>query len=123
MKKPILKKSALAVMLLAIMSCGKDDEPTVAPNTAPVMTAQSFMVSEAATGTDVLGTVVATDLENDALSFSIKTNSNNLFEITTAGEISLASGQALDFETATSHTLSIDAVSYTHLTLPTIYSV
>ena len=117
MKKTILKKSALAAMLFAIMSCGKDDAPTIiddaiddnsVENTAPTISAQSFSVSEDVLDTDVLGSVTATDSDGDTLSFSIKTNSNDLFEINNTGEISLASTKNLDYETATSHTLSVD---------------
>ena len=123
MKKTILKKSALAVMLLAIMSCGKDDEPTiidnntvidntinppVVVNTVPTISAQSFTSSENIVDTDIIGTVIATDADTDALSFSIKANSSDLFKISASGEISLANTKTLDYETATSHTLSID---------------
>ena len=123
MNKSLLKKSALAVMLLAIMSCGKDDEPTiidnntvidntinppVVVNTVPTISAQSFTASENIVDTDIIGTVIATDADTDALSFSIKANSSDLFKISASGEISLANTKTLDYETATSHTLSID---------------
>ena len=122
MKKSILKKSALAVMLLAIMSCGKDDEPITVEdsNTAPVIEAQSFMAAEDVLDSEILGTVTATDAENDALSFSIKTNSNDLFEINSAGEISLANTKTLDYKIATSHTLSIDVSDGTNTSNATI---
>ena len=94
--------------LLLVLSCGKDDEPVTPPNNAPEISAQSFNASEAIDDVTIIGKVTATDADNDDLSFSIKTNSNNLFEITNTGDISLAAGEALDFETATTHTLSID---------------
>ena len=109
MNKHFLRKSTVAMLSLAtIFSCGKDDEPEEPLNTAPTIMVQSFSASEMASDTDILGKVVATDAENDALSFSLKTNSNSLFEITVAGDISLATGMALDFETAIEHKLSVE---------------
>ncbi len=109
MKKSILNKSALTALAFAtLFSCGKDDGPEDPINTAPKITAQSFNASEDANDTTVFGKVVATDAEKDALTFNLKTNSNALFEITNTGDISLAAGKTLDFETAASHTLSVD---------------
>ena len=45
--------------------------------------------------------------DGDDLTFSITTNSGSLFEITPSGELSLASGQSLDFAVASSHTLTV----------------
>ena len=104
-----MKKELSLVLVLCfafIMSCG-DDEPTEPENTAPAISAQSFNASESALDTDVFGTVTATDADGDALTFSITTNDNGLFEITNDGELSLAAGQSLDYETATVHNLSV----------------
>jgi len=68
---------------------------------------QSFTVSELASGTDELGTVIAKDPEEGSLSFSISVNDNDLFEITTEGALSLATGKSLDFETASSHSITV----------------
>ncbi|GAB5476062.1 MAG: hypothetical protein Mars2KO_41610 [Maribacter sp.] len=97
-------------IVLSIFSCGKDDDggSTQPQNNAPEIQAQSFNASEAIDDTTVIGRVVATDAENDDLTFTINTNSDGLFEITDTGDISLASNQVLDFETAESHTLSIE---------------
>lgn len=113
MNKSILRKSVLTLCALAVFSCGKDDEPTVAPNIVPVITAQTFNASEDASDTDIFGKVAATDADGDALTFSLKTNSDDLFEITNAGNISLENGKKLDFETTTSHILSIDVTDGT----------
>ncbi len=95
---------------ILIFSCGKDDDGGMpsSTNNAPEIIAQSFNASEAIDDATVIGKVAATDADNDALTFSIKTDSDNLFEITDSGDIGLQSGKALDFETKTSHTLSID---------------
>ncbi|MEO1548743.1 MAG: cadherin domain-containing protein, partial [Bacteroidota bacterium] len=111
-KKSTLRRHGLPLFAtIAILSCSKDDNggtPQEPQNNAPTIQAQSFNASEAIDDASVIGKVVATDSDGDDLSFNIKTNSNNLFEITDGGDISLATGQNLDYETATSHTLSID---------------
>jgi|GEM_PF-4086494 len=108
MKKANLFKILLLLLVIGVYSCKKDDSGSEEPvNTAPIIKAQSFNASEAATDAAVFGTITATDAEEDALSFSIKTNSNNLFKISNTGVISLAAGKSLDYETATSHTLTI----------------
>jgi len=108
MKKANLFKILLLLLVIGVYSCKKDDSGSEEPvNTAPIIKAQSFNASEAATDAAVFGTITATDAEEDALSFSIKTNSNNLFKISNTGVISLAAGKNLDYETATSHTLTI----------------
>ena len=111
-KKSTLRRHALPLFAtLAILSCSKDDNggtPQEPQNNAPTIQAQSFNASEAIDDASVIGKVAATDSDGDDLSFTIKTNSNNLFEITDGGDISLASSENLDYETATSHTLSID---------------
>ncbi|MDW7695124.1 cadherin domain-containing protein [Flammeovirgaceae bacterium SG7u.111] len=93
-------------LLFVFQSCKDDEEPTP-QNVAPVMVAQSFSISEGASPDDVLGTIVATDPEGETLTFSITTNDNNLFAISTSGALSLATGKSLDFETATNHTITV----------------
>ncbi|MFN3136990.1 MAG: BspA family leucine-rich repeat surface protein [Allomuricauda sp.] len=78
-------------------------------NQSPTMEAQSFEANEDITDTDIIGTVTATDPEGDALTFSLVEDLDGLFEITEAGELSLAEGKSLDFETQEEHTLTISA--------------
>jgi surface protein len=52
--------------------------------------------------------IAATDSDGDDLTFSITTNDGDLFEITDAGELSLADGKSLDYETATSHAITVE---------------
>ena len=80
----------------------------VAENTAPVIAAQEFTVAEDITDATEIGAVTATDAEGNTLSFSITTNDNGLFEITNDGKLSLANGKSLDFETTTSHTITVE---------------
>ena len=99
-------KFLLLVMAILVLSCSKDDDQAI--NLAPVIKAQSFNASETAADTDVFGTVTATDADKDELSYSITANSNNLFEITKTGELSLIAGKTLDFETKTSHEITVE---------------
>lgn len=77
-------------------------------NTAPVIAAQEFTAFEGISDTRPIGTVVASDADNDALTFSIKTNDNDLFEITTAGELSLAAGKQLNITTKEQHSITVE---------------
>ena len=93
-------------------------------NEAPVITDGSTIddVAEDIADTVVIGTIVATDPEGDTIIYSIPLNPGNLFEINTDGEISLAAGKTLDYETATSHTITVnvsdgDAVSAESFTI------
>ncbi|MER3373231.1 MAG: BspA family leucine-rich repeat surface protein [Allomuricauda sp.] len=79
-----------------------------ANNAPPVIEAQSFEAAEDIADTAVIGTVAATDPEQDALTFSISVNDDDIFEIgSSSGELSLAEGKALDFETAESHAITV----------------
>ena len=98
-------KTIALVLLLTIYSCGKDDEPT-STNTAPEISDQSFNASEVASGNS-FGTVAAIDDDGDTLTYSITTNDNGLFSISSIGALSVASGNSLDYETATSHTITV----------------
>ncbi|WP_349352363.1 MULTISPECIES: BspA family leucine-rich repeat surface protein [unclassified Flagellimonas] len=97
--------SLLAITVL--WSCGKDDAPPPPSNAVPVINAATFTVAENISDTKIIGTVKATDADGDALTFSIQTNSDNLFEITGAGVMSLATGKKLSFATKTSHSLTV----------------
>ena len=99
-------KTIALVLLLTIYSCGKDDAPSTT-NTAPVISDQSFNASEAVASGNSFGTVAATDDDGDTLTYSITTNDNGLFSISSTGALSVASGNSLDYETATSHTITV----------------
>ncbi|TRX54817.1 BspA family leucine-rich repeat surface protein [Fulvivirga sp. M361] len=97
-----------AASAILFFRCGDDDN--VGPeNEAPTITAQSFNVSEAEEPGKVFGTVTAKDAEEDELTFSIKTNDEDLFSISNSGDLSLASGKSLDFETKNKHVITVSA--------------
>ncbi len=102
MKKTLLKLISLFI-IIAIISCKKDDAPA---NIAPIVADQTFTVTENIASNTPFATVVATD-ENE-LTFTITTNSNDLFKINNTGELSLVEGKNLDFETATTHIIAVE---------------
>ncbi len=119
--KNTMKKLGIALMATAmIWSCGKDDgptpptptptpepEPIEETNSAPVIEAQEFTAKEDIADTDVIGTVTATDADEDELTFELTENDNDLFMLTAAGELTLAEGKTLDYETATEHSITV----------------
>ncbi|MFC4219438.1 BspA family leucine-rich repeat surface protein [Flagellimonas marina] len=115
-QKKLLYATLFALAL--VISCSKDDGPSTPPtppapptpeNTAPQITntSKTFTVPENISDTHIIGTVTATDADEDTLTFKIDTNSDNLFEISGAGTISLAAGKTLNFATKDSHVLGI----------------
>jgi len=94
------------ITITIIIACNKDDNtPT---NSAPIVAAQSFTVAEDIASNTIFATVVATDPEDDALTYTILINSGNLFAISTTGELSLVDGANLDFETKDSHIITVE---------------
>ncbi|OUR75450.1 hypothetical protein A9Q83_18735 [Alphaproteobacteria bacterium 46_93_T64] len=75
-------------------------------------------IDEGASVGDVVGTVTATDPESGTLSYSLSDNAGGLFTIdTNTGEIKVAGG--LDFESSTSHTVTVDVSDGTNVTQET----
>ncbi|MCF2875077.1 MULTISPECIES: cadherin repeat domain-containing protein [unclassified Tenacibaculum] len=90
--KKITKLFAL-ILLIQFASCSKDD--TVI-NTAPIIKAQAFEVKEDA----ILSLkIVASDLEDDALTFSIKKDDNNLFAFLNDGTLRVQPGKKISPKT------------------------
>lgn len=105
--------------MMAVLSigCNKDDDAQPQPpvvNEAPVINAQTFTVAENVADDVVIGTVAATDPEQASITFELTQNSNDLFELTDAGELSLVAGKKLDFETSTTYTLTVEVSDGTH---------
>ncbi|WP_318345346.1 BspA family leucine-rich repeat surface protein [Flagellimonas baculiformis] len=103
------KNCFLALLsFILFWNCGKDDAPPPPENNMPIIVAQSFTVSEGISDTQLIGTVEATDADEDEeLTFSISQNDNDLFEITETGDLSLAVGKALDYASNIKHTLTV----------------
>ncbi|MCL6266732.1 BspA family leucine-rich repeat surface protein [Flagellimonas myxillae] len=78
-------------------------------NQAPLIEAQEFEVYEDASSTDVIGTINAEDPDGDDLTYSIVANDNDLFAVNNStGEILLADDASLDYETATTHEITVE---------------
>ncbi|MEG3639147.1 cadherin domain-containing protein [Magnetococcus sp. PR-3] len=77
---------------------------------APVIrSVATAFAAESITADGTIHTVAYTDADkaNGSFSFSMDSDPSGLFEIDSAGQISLQSGLSLDFESATSHTLTV----------------
>lgn len=98
---------SVIISLGLLWSCSKDDSPEPVPekNNAPKIEAQSFTVAEDISDIVIIGTVKATDADQDELSFSIE--DNGLFEIDSDGKLSLKSGQSLNYETKVEHIIKV----------------
>ncbi|WP_422860165.1 BspA family leucine-rich repeat surface protein [Flagellimonas sp. S174] len=99
-KKFIL--SALTAFL--IISCSNDDNTVT--NTPPEISDQTVSTSENILDTQVIYQVKASD-DSDSLEFTLDANSDNLFELSGSGALSLATGKTLSFATKTQHVLTI----------------
>jgi len=102
----IKRLSLVLVTVLVLWSCGKDDGSEPAKNSAPIAVeglSQNVEVFEDLADTEVIMSIEATDPENDKLTFFMKTNGEDLFEITVDGDLGLAEGKNLDYETTQQH--------------------
>ncbi|MEM9650396.1 MAG: BspA family leucine-rich repeat surface protein, partial [Bacteroidota bacterium] len=123
MMKRIASWVTLAVSLvLIVIGCGKEDGPSTDPdpnNGTPNIAAQTLNAREdMAPG--VIDNVSASDPDGDPITFSITTNSNNLFEISEDGELRLAADKKLDYESASSHELVVEVSDGTNSASETI---
>ncbi len=83
---------------------------TVNPvNDPPVAEDDTWEIPEDAENGDVAGTVVATDVDDESLTFSIQSgNDDGIFDIMAGtGTISVVDNTNLDYETTTSYTLEV----------------
>ena len=82
-----------------------------------------FFVAENGLGNAVIGTVSSTDLEGDALTFSLSNDAGGRFAINSStGEITVSDSSLLDFEAAGTHTVTVE-VSDGSLTSSRDYSI
>lgn len=97
---------ALPVTIVFLFGCSDNDE-TGSANTAPIISDQTFSIAEdASIGTSV-GTLVASDADEDPLTFSIiDGNPGDIFSIdNTSGELALSG--TLNFDITTSYALTV----------------
>ena len=96
------------------------DVNDITENGAPAVDAQMFSVSEHTSAGSIVGNIVASDPENDPLSWSILSgNTNNTFLLnSTTGELQL--NGSLDFSTTPYYMLEIEVSDGNQSTLATI---
>ncbi|WP_435625520.1 BspA family leucine-rich repeat surface protein [Flagellimonas sp.] len=104
--KVLLRQGLPVVMaILLFTGCSKDDGPA---NSVPTINAQIFDAAENIIDTAPIGTIVASDSDGDDISFTLDTNSDNLFEVNSeSGVLSLAAGKQLNFAAKPQHTLKV----------------
>ncbi|WP_108247070.1 BspA family leucine-rich repeat surface protein [Muricauda brasiliensis] len=76
-------------------------------NQAPEMTDQNFSILENHVAGESMGAIEAADADGDALTFELTENDNDLFAVFESGVLTLAEGKTLDYETATSHSITV----------------
>ncbi|CAL2102225.1 conserved protein of unknown function [Tenacibaculum sp. 190130A14a] len=77
-------------------------------NEVPVMENQTFTVAEDLTATQIIGKVVATDVDGDEVRFSMKLNDKDIFRISVEGDLKLSPRASLDYETKTEHQITVE---------------
>ena len=99
-----MKKIALPFLSLLILACSTDADETLeeiineeTTNKAPAINSQQFQIAEhSAPGTSI-GTIAATDQENDELTYTIDAEAAILIDENT-GELTIGENLKLDFE-------------------------
>ncbi len=85
----------------------------------------AFAVAENSANGTVIGSVVGTDAEStSALTYSLSNNAGGRFAInTTTGEITVANSTLLDYETNTSHSITVRVTDASGLTYDKTFTV
>ncbi|WP_457934143.1 Ig-like domain-containing protein [Pseudoalteromonas sp. SCSIO 43210] len=79
-----------------------------AVNDAPTASNQTFSVSENSTDGDVVGTIVASDIENENLSYTLVSGDIGLFNINSSSGLLTANGPSpFNYENATQHLITV----------------
>ncbi|NCX64732.1 MAG: cadherin repeat domain-containing protein [Actinobacteria bacterium] len=96
----------LITLITCFLACSKNDV-TGPLNTAPSIEDQLFEITENANIGTIIGTILATDLDEDTLSFEIlEGNLENVFTLNSStGELSLS--QSLNIEVTESYVLLV----------------
>jgi hypothetical protein len=91
-------------------------------NNTPVATNMTFTVDEGALSGTTVGTLPASDINGDPLTYSILSgNTDNVFEVNArTGEIKVANSSLLDFETEQSYTLVIQVADGLDFTIANV---
>ncbi|KAF7779283.1 hypothetical protein PMAN_a0142 [Pseudoalteromonas marina] len=77
-------------------------------NDPPIVAEQSFSINEDATDSDIIGTIVATDIENQDLTYALAGGDFALFNLNASSGILSVNGETpFDYETKTQYILNI----------------
>ncbi|MFT6796677.1 MAG: hypothetical protein ACJART_001821 [Maribacter sp.] len=97
-----MKKLIFLFVITLIVSCSNDTDDIKDDNinSAPSITSQQFQIAEHAPTGTVIGTIQASDSNNDELSYTLESTQDILINETT-GELSIGDGLKLDYETGT----------------------
>jgi len=95
------------LLICVCWSCDPNEPDSIYVNTAPSIKNYSFTVPEDISDTQLIGKVSATDVNNQKLTYTIYEDVSGLFSISEDGNLRLASGMSLDFETATEHNFTV----------------
>ncbi|WOF43891.1 cadherin domain-containing protein [Sphingopyxis indica] len=80
---------------------------TVSVNAPPTGASLNGSVNENAANGTAVGTVVGTDPDNDAMTYSMVNSAGGRFAVNAAGAVMVANGTLLNFETTTSHSITV----------------
>lgn len=122
-----MKNISLLLVSFLVFACStdSDEESDVVngeiANGAPIIVSQSFQVDEHSVAGTLIGTVQASDNDNDALTYTIDSVENILINETT-GALSVGEGLKLDFESRNSLNFTVSvfdgsAISDAEITL------
>lgn len=98
-----MKKNIVGILAVGLLlgACSGDDEKTEVDvvNKAPVIQPQTFEISENSEQGVSLGTIIASDPENEPVFFNVNTESSSAFRVNrTTGELTVGIPYELDFE-------------------------
>lgn len=102
------KMWGIPFLIIGILwSCDPNRPDSIYVNTAPKVNNQSFSVLEDISDKEIIGQVIASDVDEDKLTFTIEQDDSGLFAISKSGAIRLATDKSLDYGIADEHILSI----------------
>lgn len=97
------KQLFLALVFVSIIICCKKEE-----NNPPQILSQSFEIQEKSPNGTVIGTVIASDPNNDELTYELKSNLELPFYIDTkTGYLIVKNGELIDYETESRYSVTV----------------
>ncbi|MFK7813080.1 MAG: DUF2927 domain-containing protein [Maribacter sp.] len=117
-----MKKLVLPFLSILVIACSTDADEIIDDianenpiNKAPAVSSQQFQVAEHSPSNTSIGTVSATDAENDELTFTIDSEADIQINETT-GELTIGENLKLDFEDQENISFTVSAFDGTSIT-------